>query len=320
MFKQLMLAAVVGLGGLAATQAIAEPFQGKQVPSEAKWVLHIDADALMKSAIWPTVQDRLLNRNPAIAGKMSEIESASGIAIPDDIHSVTIYGMGFEDGDAVVLLQLSNINQAHLTQLLQGNPSFATEKYNGHDLLAWDDHGKTKFGGFFGADRALIGDRKENVQKAFDALDAKGDGFVSPATQPANATLLAMLASDSVGHLARKDPKNPVFKQLRSVWFTAAADQQNLILHGSGTAQNAKGAQLLKAVADGLKAFGILMAENENVDPRVKLLAPLLPGLTISSEGQNVLLDWTASIDQLKTAADGADAQHKARQEKSKAN
>lgn len=314
MLKRVMLAAVVGLGGLlVGSRAMAEPFQAKQVPAAAQWVLHIDADALMKSAAWPMVQERL-NRNQGISQKMSEIEIATGIAIPDDFHSVTIYGMGFEEGDAVVLLQISNINQAHITQLLQMNQGFASEQYNGHDLLSWDDNGKTKYGSFFGADRVVVGDQKQNVQKAVDALDGKGEAFVSPTTQPASGSVLALLASASVEPLARKDPKNPVLKQMRSVWFTLSQSQQSVTLHGSAAAKDEKSAQQLKTMAEGLKALATMMAANENADARLKLIAPLLPGASASCEGANVLVNWTASIDELKALGEAADALHKAKQ------
>ena len=53
-------------------------------------------------------------------------------------------------------------------------------------------------------------------------------------------------------------------------------------------------------MADGLKAVGIVFAQNEDADAKLKMIAPLLPGAMIKQEGSNVVVQWTAPMLQVK--------------------
>ena len=127
---------------------LAGALPAKQIPADAKWVLHLDMDAVAKSALWPAIQEKI-DATPGAAAKLAEVETFAGMNLPEDLHSISLYGLSFEDDDAVVLLQ-AKANQQQLLNALQFNPAYTNEKYAGHEILSWDDKGKTKYGGFFG--------------------------------------------------------------------------------------------------------------------------------------------------------------------------
>jgi hypothetical protein len=48
----------------------------------------------------------------------------------------------------------------------------------------------------------------------------------------------------------------------------------------------------------------MVMAAKENPDPKLKIIAPLLPPLQINSEGANVMMSWTVPFTQVQSLAE----------------
>ena len=298
-------AALIPMGLIAATStfAMADPFDAKAVPAEAKWVIHIDVDAVAKSAFWPLVEQRI-NANPDMQAGIQKAEIITGANLPQDLHSITFYGLGFNEADGVILAK-ARINQQQLLAMLQMNPSFISFPHGEHEVVSWEDKGKIMHGAFFSTDRVVISQAKENVEKALDILDGKGDALKADSVmaQPTGAGVLAGIASDAVAELAKKpeNKNNPVFTNLTSAWITLAQQDQNVTLKGTFGAADQTKAQQLKTSAEGLKALGMMLASNENADPKLKMIAPLLPPLEITSQGANVMMSWTMPFTQVQT-------------------
>ena len=132
---------------IAAATAMADPFDAKTVPADAKWVVHIDVDAIAKSSFWPLIEQRI-NANPNAQAGIQKAEMITGANLPQDLHSITLYGLGFNEADGVILAN-ANVNQQQLLVMLQGNPSFVSFPHGQHEILSWEDKGKTMHGAFF---------------------------------------------------------------------------------------------------------------------------------------------------------------------------
>jgi len=304
MLKRAMI--TMGLIAISGVAAKADPFDVKIVPTGAKWVVHIDVDAIAKSSFWPLIEAKI-NADPNVQGGLQQFEMVSGMVLPQDVHAVTLYGLGFEGPDFVIVVK-AHANQQQLLNLLQTSPSFTSVTHGEHEIVSWEDKGKIMYGAFFSTDRAVIAQAQENVEKALDTMDGKGEALKagSVMAQPTGTGVLAGVASDAVAELAKKpeNKNNPVFVNLTSGWITVAEQTGNITAKGSfGTADAAK-AQQLKTAADGLKALGMMLAGNENADPKLKMIAPLLPPLEITSQGTSVMINLTVPFTQLKTLID----------------
>ncbi len=302
MFKQLAISLITA----ASSVAMADPFDAKIVPADAKWIIHIDVDAVAKSAFWPMVEQRI-NGNPNTQAGVQKFEMIAGMTLPHDLHSVTLYGLGFNESEGIVVAK-ANANQQQLLALLQMNPSFNSVTHGEHEIVSWEDKGKTMHGAFFATDRVVISQTQENVEKALDLLDGKGDALKADSVlaQPAGAGVLAGIASDAVAELAKKpeNKNNPVFANITSAWITISEQNQNVTLKGTFGAADPTKAQQLKTSAEGLRALGMMLATNESADPKLKMIAPLLPPLEITSQGSNVMVNWTFPFAQIKTLAE----------------
>ena len=296
--------ALLTLGLIAATAAVAvaDPFEAKTVPADAKWVVHLDVDAIAASAFWPLIEQKI-NADTNLQNGLQQFEMMAGMMVPQDLHAVTLYGRGF-DGADVVIIAKARANQRQLLTMLQANPSFASAPHGSHQIISWEDKGKVIHGAFFSSDRAVIAQSNENVGKALDILDGKGEALKagSALALPTGTGMLAGLASDSVTSLAKKPENqgNPVFANLTSACITLTEQAGTVTAKGAfGTADEAR-AQQLKTVADGFKALGVMLAVNENTDPKLKALAPLLPSLEIAAQDTRVMLCWPVPFTQVK--------------------
>jgi len=275
--------------------ALAEPLDPKQVPADSRWLVHIDLDAAQKSVLWPAFEQRVRS-DPQRTADLGDLESATGVRLPQDLHSVTLYGAGFGDTEGVVLLQ-ATVDQPRVLNLLQLNPKYSSEQYGSHSLLSWEDKGKIMFGGFAGTDRVVITQNKALAQKAFDVLDGKSQALRADAVlaQPAGASAVVALAGKSLTELGQKQ-QNPVLRQVQSAWFALMEQGGNLRLKGTVEAADENAALQLKNMAEGLRSAGQMMAAGEKADPKLKALAPLLPTLSFTQQGKSVSVDWTAPV------------------------
>lgn len=289
-------------GALAGVSAcLATEFNPKMVPADAKWVVHLDVDSLVKTPFWEIVEDRL-NTNAGAQAKLQELETVTGIVFPDNLHGVTLVGMGFDDADGVVILT-AKANQEQLRQMLQGSPAYSDTPHGKFEILSWEDKGKVMYGSFYSADVIIIAQNKANVATTIDAMSGEGPSISdkSVLSLPTGQGIVAGVAGDGLSALAAKDKKNPVLRTLKAGWISAATKDQNVVLTSSMDFGDAKTAQQMKAMGEGLKAAGLYMATTENADPKVKLIAPLLPGAQLSSKDNLVHIEWTAPADDVKS-------------------
>lgn len=306
MLRQLALATTTL--ALASTALFADPFDAKAVPSDAKWVLHVDVDALVASRFWPAIEQRI-DANAGVRQKLTDVETFTGMYLPQDLHSVTLIGMGYEEADGVILIN-GKANQGQLLAAVQMNPAFTSTPRGTHEILSWEDKGKTMYGSFFSPTRIIMGQSKENIAQALDTLDG-----TAPAVKPdsvlaqlAPKNAIAGVAGIDVNLLQKKDPNNPVFKNVQNGWIVLTQQADTVCLKALFDIGNDKKALQIKAMAEGAKALGLMAASQENADPKVKAIAPLLGGATISSTGTTVLVDWSAPFDQVKQTAEAFEA------------
>lgn len=305
MQKRMMGAVLVTAGLIAGVRAQADPLDIKTVPADAKWILHVDAEAIQKSAVWPTLQQRIA-ANPVAQQHIKELRAITGMTFPQDLFSVTIYGGGFNERDGVVVVH-GRANQEQVFQLLEMNPYYSAQSYSTHDVLSWADKGKVMYGALFGADRAIISQSQQNVEMALDVLDGKAASLKvdSAFARLADAGVMVGIAGEGLSELARRHKaQSPVVNLIESAWLTLGSDQQHLLLRARVLTLDAQKAEQMRGALEGFKNMGLLLtSSNARQDSRAELLSRLLPSLGITVQGTAVQLDWPVSIDSLKDLA-----------------
>ena len=82
------LALVLGL----AAAANAAPLDPKQVPAEAKWLMHVDVDAMRQATVVQKAWKKGLEMHKEAQQHLDKLKTAIGMDICKDLHGVTAYG------------------------------------------------------------------------------------------------------------------------------------------------------------------------------------------------------------------------------------
>lgn len=84
----LAMAVVLGLAG----SLRAEPLNLEQVAANAKWVAHVDFDAMHGSSVAKDVREHFMKMHPKAEEHLAKIQEVWHFNPFHDLHGVTIYG------------------------------------------------------------------------------------------------------------------------------------------------------------------------------------------------------------------------------------
>ncbi|MGE5610511.1 MAG: hypothetical protein ACM359_14770 [Bacillota bacterium] len=289
---------------LASSLARAAALDPKQVPADAKWVLHVDFDALKESSIGKLILKELEKKDEFQQGILN-IELWAGVKLPQDLHDVTLYGKTFDNKTVVVLIR-GTIEPAKITNLLQMVSQFNSTKHGERDVYSWQDKGKQLYGSLHGSTLIISGGSQENLDAALDLLDGKGEALKASsglATGAAAGTLV-YVAGDGLSEL--KQAKNPMVNQAETARLSLREQGDQLLLNAAVTAKTAQFAEQMRASLEGIKAMVTLAASNENADPKAKAVAAALQTLTAKSQDKTLNIECRVSTSSLVTLLQNA--------------
>ena len=274
-----------------ATLVHADPLDIKTVPADSKWVLHLDADALTKTQTWKLLQPKL-QQNPKFTEGVANLQKIFAARFPDDLHGITLFGPSFDQKLAVLVVS-ANVDQERLKTLLSVNESYSSQTISGNTVHGWIDKGKQMYGGFADGNRLVISQTADRVAAAMDTLAGKAD-FLKDDTLVGGDTKAGVIAYAAGSELAKlvamKATNNPVISKMQSGWFSGSEDQAGAELKGHVIFADEKVAQNIIKSIEGIKAA---LSFNDSDDPKAALMADALNGLTATTAGKAVDLQWT---------------------------
>ncbi len=306
MFK-LKIAALSALcvaGLIGTTQA--KPFDAKSVNEDAKWVLHVDVDALSKTDTWKLIQPKLMN-NPQFADAKAKIERVGQVKLPDDLHDVTIFGRSFGEQEAVVVIN-ATVNAERLKTLLSLNETYTTASTGGYTVHTWEDKGRNMHAAFANDGRIVISQSSNAVVGAMDTISGKSNPMKNPVLMPkqADAGVLMYVAGDQIAELAKlRAARSPVVQQLQSAWLTVTETDKALSVTSEIAADAPEVAEKVKQAIDGVKAMVSFAGQD---DPDAMLVSDAILDLSATVEGKNVNVKWnipTSSVSDLLNRVTG---------------
>ncbi len=301
--KRMLLTAVALVGVANVTQAA--PYEPKIVAKDAKWVLHVDVDALSKTDAWKLIEPKLKN-NPEYVKNLANIERIGKVRLPADLHDITIYGPTFGEQEAVVVIN-ANVNKERLTTLVSFNETYSSETVGGQTIHSWDDKGKKMKAGFAKDGRLVIGQSQQTIVDALDTIDGKSEPLKTEVLTPKqkDAGMLLYIAGDQLAQVAKGAVQSPVLQQLQSAWITVTENKTGLKLTSQIIANNERAAEDVKHAIDGVKSAVSFAAQD---DPDAALVSDAIIDMTAKNDGKTVDIDWnlpSASITDLLERATG---------------
>ncbi len=322
-----LAAAALAAAAAVAPSARADPFDPARVPADAKYVVHVDMDALRPTKLWGVIDDRLAG-NEAFGTKMGLFETASGMHFPRDLHGVTIYGRAAGDDNGVVVIRAA-MHRDQFMAAIGFAPGYQAESFGKVDGASWDDDGRRMFGAFHDDATLVFARSAANVLAALDVIDGKSP-HVAPTDPLAAGGKGAAGAPPALFYVAAADPAslapprqtNPLLKQVDAGWLTVVerpaapatrpADgtpSPDAVVHAVVTAKTPEAAKQLQAAAGGVRAMVALAAMPAGADPNLKFASGVLRSLAVAQADRAVTADLSVGVDALQQAVDRAVAQ-----------
>ncbi len=274
----------------------AEPLDQRSVSADAKWLVHIDLDALNTAKVFQPLRKELL-AEPSIQREIERIQAAIGTNPTEDVHGVTLYGTEYTSG-VVILRAKANVEK--IRGLLQEKPDYSVSSFGTRRLHSWTDHGGTPretrvTGCFFEPGVIVFGRDAAEVRAALKVLDGKSAalaGSDSPlAEEMAKGTIVQARA---IGLADAQDVfRSPLIKLAEVFSISAGEDQDTVFLKASVTAKTSEMASDMRDATRGLLFMAKLQVKN---DPEIMRI---LDSLDVTLADKTFILQWRGSSEEV---------------------
>lgn len=282
------------------TAVHAAPLDLKHVSADAKWLGHVDADALRSSAVVKQMVAKVKEKHPQVEGHLEIAKQLSGMDLCKDIQGVTLYGskIGKHTGVAIVH---GKFDVDRLQGWAQRMPRRETTKYGDYDISIWTHkhHGQshTMATTFHGKSHLVAASSVDLLKSALDVLDGKRDSASTDGPLagniPAGTTVLFRVTDLSKAELPCKDP---VIKQTESFRFVMGESDGKSFYKSRTKMTNEEMVDQLDRVIEGLKALGQLHFAGNDRDKKI------VSNLQSNGEGKTLTVLWSAPASDVWTS------------------
>ena len=291
------MALVLGLAPLSR----AEPLELKRVAADAKWVVHVDVDALRASTVAQKAYQKCLEMHKGAEKMMDMGCRMIGMDPRKDLHGVTIYGKDTDKEHGVMILH-ADVNQKLLLEMVKKAPEHKATAYGSYELHSWMHKGWKKesrmvTGVFYKPNVLVFAGCDEAVKAALDVLDGKSAG-ITDRESPLAGRL--MPGSIFIARAAAINPKTrcPVLQQAESFRIALGENKGESFYRARLVMKSTEAVDQLKAINEGFRA---LVSLRHGSDAQVM---KLIGGLKTTSEGTTINIRWSASADDVWAVAE----------------
>ncbi len=305
------LAGVVGLA--AGLRASAAPFDAKVVGKGAAWVVHVDVEAVVASAVG---KHALANKGLLdIEEDLEEMREELGIDPEKDMYSVTVYGADpgeGEDADVTTVVVGSEKIETQAKKLAEKHDELKTEIVEGMTVYTVE-HGDDGPMSVIvapgpGANRRylIVAETKEHALWALKVVQGKAERIGGEGLTPKAGSMVFGAATNMLRDLDIEPAAN-LLKMAEGGTIDigeAGADVYADLSITTGSEQDAKD---MTEVVSGLLAMGRMMVGDE---PDMKPLLDAAAGITPEAHGKTMRVQWKHPSAKVIEAMDNAIKRH----------
>ena len=279
----------------------AGPLEQRHIAADAKWLVHLDLDAIRTSQSAKFLVGAWLQTEPA-RSHLAGIRTAIGLDLVNDLHSITLYGDELVP-DRGVLAVRASLNRPRVMAFLARQPDFARKKHDGYELLSWTERRggqkHTVFGAMHGEEAIAFSRDAGDLAAALAVLDGKAAHLADSNSllrgqAPEGAVLLVRASGLSEAKVALQ---SPILRLSETIDLTAGEEAGAAFVEVRLTAESAEHVPHFRDVATGLVALARLMRAND--DDVLKLL----DAVTISTNDRTVSARWSGQLADIFKAA-----------------
>jgi len=234
-------------GGLHAAE-----FDPARVAADAKWWLHLDAEAARDSEIGAAVAERIEDEHGA---KLRALERMFSLHLVDDLAGVTLSGNGEESEDLVWLE--ADFDRAHLEDIVAAADDYENDTVAGRTVHSWVDKEKPQNAVFLRGDLLVFSHSRERL---VDALGAERDEDPVEAPEVEEGTILLM-GSARLGEMELEGEESKLLGRFESLDLALFENDERVHARIEAAPDRALTAELAAKVLEGIIALGQLTDE-----------------------------------------------------------
>ncbi|MBN1393589.1 MAG: hypothetical protein JW959_00970 [Pirellulales bacterium] len=292
----LAIAAVLCLAGAVR----AEPLELEQIAADAKWVAHLDVDAMRTSAVADKVREHWREKHPKAVEHLEMIRAVWNFNPCADVHGITLYGTKIKKDTGVVIVH-AKVDQEFLLDKARKAPGHRGETYGQYRLHTWrhregKKHERDMTGVFYRPDVILFGGSIDEVKTALDVLDGTSPnlaGKKSPLTVPVAEGTMFLARAVDLAEAKDLPCKSPMVKQIDSIALAIGEKGGDSFLVARMCVKKPELARQIKTVVEGARA----MAAMVNGDDSEAL--ELIDALDIDIKGKVIEVEWRAPAEKV---------------------
>jgi len=302
-----LLAVAIALPCLV-TASVAAPLDGSIISADAKWVGHMNVDAIKESEVVKKVYAAVMEKHPEAAKKFEEAKAKIGMDPRKDLHGITCYGMevGKKTG---VMIVTADVDADVLLALAEKAKDHKTIDYKGNTIHTWTHkpHGKVETGvGAIVEGRVVFASSVDLIKTALDVIAGKAkclpEDSVLARQFPKGASVIFRVTGLQEADLPTK---SPLADKVKYVGFAMGERDGKSYAGTRITMVDTESAEKLKTMAtSGLNIAKIHAGEKS------EKCAKMLEGVKIFGREANVMIIWSAPVEDVLEALKAAHEMH----------
>jgi hypothetical protein len=305
--KRLLL---VAAAALSCTSIQAAPPNPKLVPADAKWAVHLDMEALLDASLVQKAVDRWMEEeNGEFA--LNHVETMFGVDLREDVKGLTLYNTGFEEHEAVLLVN-ADFDQEKLLKIAKDLPDHDTEEVGSIEVHTWTDkeHGDRTVAGAFASDDLLVmASSMDLMKQALTVIEGDQDNLEGTESSLTRELPPGTVFAGGVVGLATADlpHEQELPEGLDEIAIAIGEHEDKTFVAGRVAAKNEATATNIKEIIEGARAL-VLLAHEVEADAK-----EYFRDATIEQAGGVVEFDVRLPADKLWEAMQKAEAEKKAK-------
>lgn len=269
------------------------------VPADARWLAHLDLEALQKSALFQAAREN--DAEFHLDQGLEEFQRELGADPFELVRSVTLFSTRAEPETGVAVLTVGEKAEEVLAKLQQ-QPGFRTVQANGRELLTWNEshHGDggepayayvRRFEGV--ANRLVyVSNREDDLMAAIDVLESKkpdvtDDSLRRLSASPGPNSILFVATSERIPGLDGVERMSAVAALADGLRFDLGETNGQLHAQLVVTAKDAHDARNITSVLQGVSALASLIGSEHGGEE----IANLVRGLGFTTNGNEVAVE-----------------------------
>ena len=257
--------AAAALLATAHSTAQALPADTKYIDATAKWMVHLDIDALLDSS----VAQHALETNPHLSGqKLKALQTLTGIDIEKGLHGITVFGNGEPDNGVIIVH--AKAKQDNLVSFVQLNDKYQSKEHNGQTIHSFPDDkkpGKRISACFLPGDKIVFAQQTKWVELGIDLLKGERPAINSNSEMEEigdfqDYPVLLAYGDFSALHKNKNPKKAAAFQQAKRLGLSIGEVEGRVKGMLGIVTENAETALQIENFLRGIIAMGMLSQEN----------------------------------------------------------